>query len=105
MVGVASDPLIRRSAGWAFILAWWMHAAATAQGPAFPQGGPMPGEAAPPNVAPAPGAPGGSSGYRPTTPERVVSPNASARRPGETLVADVVFEGLKSVRHGSLPKL
>jgi outer membrane protein insertion porin family len=105
MVGVHSDPLIRRSACWACILAWWINAVAAAQGPAFPQSGPMPGESAPPIVAPPPGSPGGPSGYRPMNPENVGPPNAPAARPGETLVADLVFEGLKVVRRGSLPKL
>ena len=65
----------------------------------------MPGEVAPPNVAPPPGSPGGPSAFRPMSPENVGPPTAPAPRPGETLVADIVFEGLKVVRRGSLPKL
>src|SRR5260370_16027361 len=39
------------------------------------------------------------------SPENVGPPTAPAPRPGETLVADIVFEGLKVVRRGQLPKL
>lgn len=113
MAGVPSDSLFRRSACWACILAWWINGVAAAQGPSFPPGGPMPGDYAPPNVAPPVGAPGGPSGYRPTMPETVGPPNGSANgqpnvpplRPGETRVVNVVFEGMKSVSLGKLPKL
>jgi outer membrane protein insertion porin family len=57
---------------------------------------------APPSVPPPAGAPG-SAPYRPATPEVIGPPVAPSS--GETHVADVVFEGLKVVRRGQLPKL
>jgi outer membrane protein insertion porin family len=113
-------------------LACWINAVAIAQGPAFPQGapnggypdtgygappaqgpmyppppipgGPVPGEYAPPQVAPPPGSPGVPSTYAPIT-QQPAGPGAPPIRPGETIVANVVFEGIKTVRYGSLPKL
>ncbi|HKD36723.1 MAG TPA: hypothetical protein VKB78_07975, partial [Pirellulales bacterium] len=129
MAGVFSDSTFRRSASWAAILAFWMNAVAAAQGPAFPQNGPvnagapyggpvygagpypppvaqgpMPGEYAPPTVAPPPGSPGVPSTYAPIT-QQPAAANAPPIRPGETIVANVVFEGLKTVQFGHLPKL
>ena len=113
MAGVHHDSLIRRSGSWACILACWINAIASAQGPSFPQGGPQPGEYAPPNIGPAPGAPGNPGTYRPGVPENigpaptpgVSSMPAPAPRPGETLVVEVVFEGMKLIRGGQLAKL
>lgn len=72
-------------------------------GPPIP-GGPVPGEYAPPQVAAPPGSPGVPSTYAPIT----LQPAGAAAPPvrlGETLVANVVFEGIKTVHFGSLPKL
>ncbi|HEV3418253.1 MAG TPA: BamA/TamA family outer membrane protein [Pirellulales bacterium] len=106
MAGASSDPLIRRSACWALMLAWCVGGIAAAQGPALSPAGAMPAETAPQYVPPPPGAPGSAVPYRPATPENIGPPSAAAAPlPGETRVVDIVFDGMHSTRRNQLPKL